>query len=235
MATVSTRAAPFPSAAAVPLEMGDHLTRAEFERRYTAMPELKKAELIEGVVYVPSPVKPPHGEPHLLLATWIGIYLGQTPGLRAADNTTVRIDDLNEPQPDLLLAMPQRIGGGLRVDEEGYYAGSPDFIAEIAASSVSYDLHAKLRVYQREGVREYLVWRTLDGEIDWFRLRERKYVPLEANEAGIVKSEVFPGLWLDRAALVSRDLPRVFAVLQEGLASPEHAGFVKSLGNNPLL
>lgn len=232
MATVSRGAASFSStAAALPLEMGDHLTRAEFERRYKAMRGLKKAELIEGVVYVPSPVKPPHGEPHLLLATWIGHYLAQTPGLKAADNATVRMDGLNEPQPDLLLAMPPSVGGRLRVDEEGYYAGSPDFIAEIAASSVSYDLHAKLRVYQRAGVREYLVWRTLDGEIDWFRLMEGKYAPIAANDSGVMKSEIFPGLWLDRAALLRRDLPRVFAVLQEGLTSPEHTSFVQNLQN----
>lgn len=233
MATAQIQAAPIPSAAVFPLEMGDHLTRAEFERRYDAMPGLKKAELIEGVVYMPSPVKPPHGKPHLLLATWLGNYLAQTPGIEAADNTTVRINDLNEPQPDLLLALPASVGGGLRLDEEGYYAGVPDFIAEIAASSVSYDLHAKLRVYQREGVREYLIWRTLDGEIDWFRLAESKYVPLAANDAGIVKSEIFPGLWLDRAALLSRDLPRVFAVLQEGLASVEHTSFLRSIQNKP--
>lgn len=229
MATAHIQAAPIASAAALPLEMGDHLTRAEFERRYKAMPGLKKAELIEGVVYMPSPVKPPHGKPHLLLATWLGTYLVQTPGLEAADNTTVRMDDVNEPQPDLLLSMPSSVGGQLRVDEEGYYAGFPDFIAEIASSSVSYDLHAKLRVYQRRGVREYLVWRTLDGEIDWFRLSDGKYAPLAANDAGIMKSEIFPGLWLDRAALLRRDLPRVFAVLQEGLASPEHTSFVESL------
>lgn len=155
--------------------------------------------------------------------------MAQTPGLKAADNTTVRMDDMNEPQPDLLLALPPTAGGRLLVDEEGYYTGSPDFIAEIAASSVSYDLHAKLRLYQREEVREYLVWRTLDGEIDWFRLVESEYAPMAADDAGIVKSEIFPGLWLDRAALLSRNLPRVFAVLQEGLASSEHTSFVQRL------
>ncbi|HET6879392.1 MAG TPA: Uma2 family endonuclease [Pirellulales bacterium] len=231
MATAGAGAAPFPSSceSVPPLEMGDHLTRAEFERRYNAMPGLKKAELVEGVVYMPSPVKPPHGRPHLLLAAWLGYYLSQTPGLDAADNATVRFDDVNEPQPDLLLAIEPAAGGKLHVDEDGYYAGSPEFIAEVAASSVSYDLHAKLRVYEREGVREYLVWRTRDGELDWFRLEQGKYVPMVPDDAGIVKSTVFPGLWLDRAALLRRDLPRVFAVLQEGIASPGHASFVEEL------
>ncbi|MGH7134802.1 MAG: Uma2 family endonuclease, partial [Pirellulales bacterium] len=141
-------------------------------------------------------------------------------------------DDLNEPQPDLLLAIESTAGGQLRVDEDDYYAGPPDFIAEVAASSVSYDLHAKLRVYEREGVREYLVWRTRDGEIDWFRLDQGKYMPIAPDAAGIVKSTVFPGLWLDCAALLRRDLPRVFAVLQEGIATPEHAAFVHALAEH---
>lgn len=231
MATASTGAAAFPSPddGVPPLQNGDHLTRAEFERRYNAMPDLKKAELIEGVVYMPSPVKPLHGEPHIFLAGWIAYYLAHTPGLKAADNTTVRIDDVNEPQPDLLLALQPAAGGQLHIDEEGYYAGSPEFIAGVAASSVSYDMRAKMRVYQREGVHEYLVWRTRDRELDWFRLGEGKYVPIAADDAGILKSTVFPGLWLDRVAILRQDLPRVFAVLQEGLASPEHASFVQAL------
>ncbi|HEX7379208.1 MAG TPA: Uma2 family endonuclease [Pirellulales bacterium] len=230
MAMLSGGASPaLPDGGVQTLEMGDRLTRVEFERRYQAMPELKKAELIEGVVYMPSPVKPLHGGPHILLAGWLTYYLAQTPGLEAADNTTVRLDELNEPQPDLLLALPPSAGGRLRIDKDGYYTGTPEFIAEVAASSVSYDLHAKLRVYQRQGVREYLVWRTRDGEIDWFRLDQGEFVPLAAAD-GILKSTVFPGLWLDRAAILRRDLPRVFAVLQEGTASPEHAAFAQVIG-----
>lgn len=181
---------------------------------------------------MPSPVKRLHGQPHLFLATWLGNYLARTPGLDAADNATVRFDDANEPQPDLLLALEPTSGGQCRIDDDDYYAGPPDFVAEVAASSVSYDLHAKLRVYQRAGVREYLVWRTRDEEIDWFGLDEAKYVPLAADDAGIVKSVIFPGLWLDRAALLRRDLPRVLNVLQTGIASPEHAAFLQSLRAN---
>lgn len=212
-----------------PLEMGDHLTSCEFERRYWATPGLKKAELIEGVVYMPSPVTRRHGRPHLWLGGWLTHYLAQTPGLDAADNATVRFDDLNEPQPDLLLVIEASSGGQSRVDEEDYFSGPPEFIAEIAASSVSYDLHAKLRVYQREGVREYLVWRTRDGEVDWFRLHEGSYVPMTADESGILKSTVFPGLWLDRGALLRGDIAAVLGVLRQGIDSPEHASFVAQL------
>lgn len=212
-----------------PLEMGDHLTRDEFERRFWATPGVKKAELIEGVVYMPSPVTRRHGRPHLWLGGWLTHYFAQTPGLDAADNATVRFDDLNEPQPDLLLVIEASSGGQSRVDEEDYFSGAPEFIAEIAASSVSYDLHAKLRVYQREGVREYLVWRTRDGEVDWFHLHDGRYVPIIADESGIVKSTVFPGLWLDRGSLLRGDIAAVFAILQQGIDSPEHASFVAQL------
>ncbi|HVX11133.1 MAG TPA: Uma2 family endonuclease [Pirellulales bacterium] len=231
MAIATTGATPSPSSpdGIPPLEMGDHLTRAEFERRYRAMPGLKKAELIEGVVYMPSPVSLRHGRPHLWLATWIGNYLTQTAGLHAADNATVRFDELNEPQPDLLLAVEAGAGGQSRVDDEDYLAGAPEFIAEIATSSVSYDLHAKLRVYQREGVREYLVWRTQDNEIDWFRLEEGRYVPMVRDNTGIAKSAIFPGLWLDCAALLRGDLPHVLVVLQRGIDSAEHADFVAAI------
>lgn len=59
-----------------PLESGDRLTRAEFERRYEAAPEHFKAELIEGVVYVASPVRIFHGNPQFnLILGWAFIAL----------------------------------------------------------------------------------------------------------------------------------------------------------------
>jgi Uma2 family endonuclease len=216
-----------------PLEMGDHLTRAEFERRYWATPGLKKAELIEGVVYMPSPVSRPHGRPHLRLGGWLTYYIAHTPGVDGADNATVRFNDLNEPQPDLLLAIEPASGGQSSVDEEDYYAGAPELVAEIATSRVSYDLHAKLRVYQREGVLEYLVWRTRDREVDWFYLQEGKYVPIAADPSGILKSIIFPGLWLDCPALLRGDMARVLEVLRQGIESPEHSAFVAALQKRP--
>jgi Uma2 family endonuclease len=227
--TTDFTASPAPADAVPPLEMGDLLTRAEFERRYRAMPGLKKAELIEGVVYMPSPVSADHGRPHLILATWLGTYFLQTPGLDAADNATVRFDDVNEPQPDLLLAIQSASGGQSHVDEEGYIAGPPELVAEVATSRVSYDMHAKLRVYRSQGVREYLVWRVRDRAIDWFRLHEGEYVAIAADDAGLLKSTIFPGLWLDGAALLRGEAARVFAGLERGIASPEHATFVAAL------
>jgi Uma2 family endonuclease len=212
------------------LEPGDRLTRAEFERRYEAMPQLRKAELIEGVVYMPSPVRLRlHSRPHLQMATWLGAYEAGTPGVVAADNSTVRLDLDNEPQPDLLLLIDPALGGQARVSDDDYLEGAPELVAEIASSSASYDLDVKLNVYRRNGVREYVVWRVLDREIDWFVLRQQRYEELPRNRSGRYGSEVFPGLWLEPEAMARGELASVLDTLRQGLASPEHAAFVDRL------
>ena len=211
-----------------PLENGDKLTRAEFERRYHAMPNLKKAELIEGIVYVASPLRiKSHGEPHSYIVAWLGVYKAATPGVGLADNTTVIIDADNEPQPDALLRI--EIGGQSRINQNDYLEGAPELIVEVAASSASYDLHEKLKVYRRNQVQEYLVLRVYDRQIDWFRLTEGEYIKLEPNGDGITCSQVFLGLWLDKTALLAGNLAKVLEVLQSGLASQEHQDFVKNL------
>jgi len=213
-----------------PLEPGDRLTRAEFERRYEAMPGLKKAELIEGVVYMPSPVRHQlHSLPHSLLVGWLVQYRGGTPGVFPGDNATTRLDLDNEPQPDALLFIDPARGGQARVSEDDYIEGAPELVAEVASSSASYDLGAKLHVYRRNGVREYVVWRVLDEEVDWFVLRHEQYQRQEPDAQGLLRSEVFPGLWLDPAALVRGDVATVLAAVQQGLATPEHAAFVARL------
>ncbi|MCI0378611.1 MAG: Uma2 family endonuclease [Gemmataceae bacterium] len=214
-----------------PLENGDRLSCAEFERRYNAMPEQKKVELIEGEVHMPSPVRlEGHAEPHLDLVTVFGVYRHQTPRIRGGDNSTLRLDLDNELQPDAFLFIE---GGDAVVDADDYVSGAPDVIGEIAASSVSIDLGKRFKVYRRNQVKEYVVWRVLDKAIDWFVLRDAEFVRLPLVE-GICKSERLPGLWLDADALVRRDFARVHAVLQQGLASPEHKAFVEKLNSSPL-
>ena len=211
-----------------PLQNGDCLTRPEFERRYAAMPKLKKAELIEGVVYVPSPVRyEGHGRQHSALNTWLGVYVASTPGLGMGDNTTVRLDLDNEPQPHVLLRITD--DGQSQVASDGYIEGPPELIAEIASSSVAYDLHQKLDVYRRHGVREYVVWRTQDNAIDWFVLREGRYERLLPSDSGLYKSEIFPGLWLDVEAMLRGDLATVLQRQGEGLAITEHEAFIARL------
>ncbi len=191
-----------------PLENGDHLTRYEFERRYEARS---------------------HGGPHGQIIAWLGVYSAATPGVEFYDNVTVRLDLDNEPQPDALLRLEPEAGGNSRVSAEDYVEGAPELIVEIAASSVSYDLHDKLRVYRRNGVPEYMVWRVYDKQVDWFRLIQDEYVPLTPDESGVVHSQVFPGLCLVVSALLEGDLAKVLAELQKGLETAEHAAFVERL------
>lgn len=210
------------------LENGDHLTRTEFERRYLRMPDLKKAELITGEVFMGSPVGVDnHGAPHADLMGWLAWYRSRTPGMIVVDNGTIRLDDENELQPDA--AMMILCGGQSSIDVDGYFAAAPELVAEVAASSASRDLHRKSKVYERFGVREYIVWRTYDEAIDWNVLQDGKFIAKAPDADGIHRSVVFPGLWLDPTALIGGDLRRVDEVLRQGLATPEHDDFVKRI------
>ena len=214
----------------LPLENGDRLPRSEFERRYQAMPRLKKAELIEGVVCVPSPVRyTSHAKPHGFVVAWISVYMAATLGVDFGDNATVRLDMDNEFQPDVLLRIDEQLGGQSRVSSDDYIEGGPELVVEIAASSASYDVHDKFRVYRRNEVQEYLVWRVHEQRFDWWRLREDAYVPLQPDTTGIIRSEVFPGLWLAVPSLLDGRLAEVLAILNTGLETPEHLAFVEQL------
>jgi Uma2 family endonuclease len=212
------------------LESGDRLSRAEFERRYTAMPQLKKAELIEGVVYVASPVRvQKHGKPHSDIITWLGTYEAATPGIMVCDNTTVRLDPDNEPQPDALLRIEEACGGQSRISDDDYIEGAPELIVEIAASSASYDLHDKKEAYRRNGVQEYIVWQVADQKVSWFSLQGGEYATLESDEAGIIHSRIFPGLNLQVKALLTDNLAEVLAEVRQGTATASHESFVEKL------
>ena len=199
------------------------------------MPDLKKAELIGGRVYVmASPVSSEgHSDPHAELITWLGVYRAHTPGVRVGDNATVVLNEDDTPQPDALVRIVPECGGQCRLNADDYVEGPPELVAEIARSSVNYDLHDKLDAYRAHGVREYLVWRTEDAAVDWFALRgsgdDAEYEPLPAGGDGTIRSEVFPGLRLDPGALLRRDLSAVLAALNAGLASDEHAAFAAGL------
>lgn len=218
------------SAPAVPylplLEPGDHLTRAEFERRYEASPSLKKAELVEGIVHVPSPVKEVHAIPDGLYITWLTVYAARTPGVRAIPNATVRLDGDNEPQPDSLLYIP---GRGASVDAEGYLAGAPELIVEVANSTASYDLHEKKRAYERNGVGTYVVHLVRDAEVLWFERVGGVYTRATPDADGCLRSATFPGLWLDAEAALRGDVAGVLDVLARGLSTEDHAAFVAQL------
>lgn len=209
-----------------PLENGDRLTSYEFERRYAAA-DVKKAELIEGVVYVASPLRfESHAEPHGNLVGWLWTYKTATPGVRLGIEPTVRLDQDNQPQPDGVLLLPASAGGNAHLTEDDYVEGAPELVAEVAASSVAIDLNAKKNAYRRNGVQEYLVWQIFENQLSWFSLQQSEYIELAADAEGIVKSRVFPGLWLAVPALLQGEMQQVLAVLQEGLNSPEHQDLV---------
>ena len=211
-----------------PLNAGDFLSRSEFERRYLAHPEIKKAELIEGVVYTPSPVHyKKHSQPHFYITTFLGVYLAATPGVLGGNNSTVRLDFENEVQPDALLRLETSLGGQSRISRDDYLEGPPELVVEIAASSPAYDLGVKRRVYARSGAQEYLAAQMYEKRLDWFVLREGVYHTLAPDDKGVLKSEAFPGLWLNTAAFWAGNLAEILETLQQGLASAAHKAFVK--------
>ncbi|EAZ92018.1 Uma2 family endonuclease [Crocosphaera chwakensis] len=211
-----------------PLENGDHLTSFEFEHRYQLMSNVKKAELIEGLVYMPATLRfRQHGQPHAHMIGWLAQYEAVTLGVELADNATVRLDNKNVPQPDALLRIDK--GGNSVISEDDYVEGAPELIVEIAASTVSIDLHDKLKAYERNQVKEYLVWRVYDNEIDWFALKEGQYTKLKIDKNEIIKSDVYPGLWLDVEALLTGNLLKVLEILQEGMKTREYQNFRQNL------
>ncbi len=210
------------------LENGDLLSRAEFERRYQAMPYVKKAELIEGIVYMASPLRfQPHAEPHANLIGWLWSYKIATPGVRLGDNPTVRLDFDNEPQPDAVLLIDPNYGGQSRFSPDGYIEGAPELVIEIAASSASIDLRDKKRVYRRNGVKEYIVWQFIEERFDWFFLQDGEYISQTPDAEEIIRSQVFPGLWLSVSALLNGNMLQVIATLKTGIDSSEHQHFLQ--------
>jgi Uma2 family endonuclease len=219
-----------------PLIAGDKLTRDEFLRRWEARPKIKKAELIGGIVYMPSPVSIDHGDPDITLGGIFMVYAAATPGCQPSSNATVFMLD-DAPQPDSHLRILPEYCGRSRIErhllndgtERRYVRGAPELAAEICLSSTSYDLHQKLDLYREAGVPEYLAVLLREKEVRWHRLRGNAYELLPVSPEGIIRSEVFPGLWLNVPALLASDMAQVLATLQQGIDSPEHRAFVERL------
>ncbi len=211
------------------LESGDQLDQATFHQRYTAMPSGFRAELIGGVVIVPSPLRPEHGEYHALIMGWLTTYWGATPGTRARDNATAILGEQSEPQPDAALIIEPIYGGQTGFSEDGYAMGPPELIVEVASSSESIDLNAKRRDYEQAGVLEYVVIVIRQQAIRWFRLQGEQYQEVTADADNIFKSATFPGLWLDAEALLQLDASKVLETLRSGLTIQAHAAFVQRL------
>jgi len=215
-----------------PLMAGDRLSRSVFHARYAAMPPHVRAELVGGIVSMPSPLSNEHGEIDLEVSYWLGHYKRMTPGVSVSSNATVQFEDYGEVQPDLQVRIPEHSGGQSRV-VGGYVVGAPELVAEISRSSLGYDLGPKRAEYERAGVLEYLVFDLVHAVVSWYVRRDGRYVGQSAGEEGVYRSGVFPGLWLDARALFAGDADAVVAALDLGLATAEHAGFVQRLARNP--
>jgi Uma2 family endonuclease len=209
------------------LHNGDRMSQKEFHRIYSQMSEDFKAELIGGVVYVASPLKWRHGTIHVLLGTVFGTCEGNTPGTEAGDNATIILSEEGEPQPDLCLRILHECGGQSRTDKDDYIVGAPELLAEIAQTSRSIALHGKREDYSRHGVLEYLVVSLREKKLYWFDLRANQ--ELQPDSDGVCRIRSFPGLWIHGEALLAKDYQRTMAVLNQGLATPDHAEFVRRL------
>ncbi len=214
-----------------PLVSGEKLSREEFLRRWEALPNVKFAELVEGVVYMPSPRSRAHGSQDSAAGFWLAYYAGFTPGCEASNQETwLMLRDA--PQPDCCLFIQPEYGGQSGL-EGGYGSGAPELIVEVAVSSAARDLGPKLRLYRQAGVQEYINVLVEESRVIWRRLVAGGWVVLQPDAARLLRSAIFPGLWLDPAALVQKDIPRLTEVLRQGLKSPEHRRFVETLAKKP--
>jgi Uma2 family endonuclease len=210
-----------------PLCDGDRMSRDEFLRRWELLPSLKHAQLLDGIVYRASPVSTNHSSLHANFVIWLGTYMARTPGLETlTDGTTLMGNDA--PQPDIALRILPSFGGQSR-DEGPYLADAPELIVEVAASSRARDLGPKSQLYLKSGVRESVTALVEEERILWREVDGYGWRDITADGAGILRSRVFPGLWLDEAAMWRRDLAQVLDVLGQGMASAEHVGFAQSL------
>jgi Uma2 family endonuclease len=225
-----------PSMKLPPLAAGQRLDRATFHERYAAMPPNTRAELIGGIVHMPSPMSSDHGDDNGPVFIWVDYYAENTPGIRSNLGSSLLLDDLGEPQADVSLRVLPEFGGQVR-HEGGYIVGAPELVVEIAKSTRKTDLGEKKADYERAGVREYIVVELEPDRIHWFIRRGDRFETLLPGPDALFRSEVYPGLWLDPAALFAGDRRRLRAVVDQGLATPEHADFVARLsaarGANP--
>ncbi len=215
-----------PSAPA--LVAGQRLRREVFHELYEAAPPGTRAELIGGVVFMPSPV----GDLHAIFTAgangWVWSYSCRTPGTLVADNGSTALDDLTEVQPDVSLRINPEFGGQTR-RLGNIVGGAPELIVEVAVSSKAVDLGPKLAEYERAGTLEYIVLAIDPDEVFWHLLRDGRLVRVDPNPDGLYRSATFPGLWLDPAAILANDGPAILATLNRGLATAEHAAFVARL------
>jgi Uma2 family endonuclease len=205
---------------------GDHMKQPEFHFAYSSMPENYRAELIGGVVFEPSPVSYSHARNDNMFHDLITQYAKKSKLAEVAPNATVILSEDDEVQPDVLLRLPEELGGRSRLVGK-FLEGAPELVAEIAYSSRAIDLHLKKQRYAKAGVIEYLVFCIEPKKLHWFRLQEEKGI--KRNGDGTFCSKVFPGLWINEPALIEANSERADEILAEGLNSEEFNDFKNQL------
>jgi Uma2 family endonuclease len=218
-------------ATATELVTGERMDVEEFLRRWEELPDLKNAELIDGVVHVSSPVSLEHGDLDTLILMWLAYYAHATPGCRAGNNSTWFMLD-SAPQPDAHLRILPAYGGQSRErtrDKKSYSTGAPELAVEICVTSTDVDFGPKRKLYESAGVREYITIETFRERLIWRVLEDGVYASQLSSEDGILRSQIFPGLWLDVAAFWANDGAKMLAALNSGIAAEEHQRFVERL------
>lgn len=216
-----------PAVTTTELVTGERMTVEEFLRCWEELPDLKNAELIDGVVHVASPVSREHGSIDTLIHWWLAHYAHATPGCHAGNNSTWLMLD-SAPQPDAFLRiLPAH--GGQSGDDRLYCTGAPELAVEICLTSTEVDFGPKRKLYQRAGVQEYITIELFRKRLVWHVLQDGVYFYQEYPPDGILRSLVFPGLWLDVAAFWVEDGAKMLAALNTGLSSEDHQKFVERL------
>lgn len=213
------------------LVTGARLSLDEFIREWDAQPDIKHAELIDGVVYMPSPVSREHSRYHVSVVSWLWRYAQMTPGCECGDNATWYMLG-SAPQPDAFLRiLPAH--GGQSGEDRNCYGGAPELSVEVCMTSTEVDFGPKLALYQRAGVQEYVTIELLLRRITWRVLDSGSYKQMHPDADGILKSRRFPGLWLDIEAFWADDGKRLMSTADAGLATGEHRQFAASLASRP--
>ena len=193
------------------------------------MPEDTRAELIGEIVRLGARRTAAQGETSAEALAWLGCYEAATPGVQGLGRVTILLSNYSELEPNACLLLPPSCGGRTW-EEDGYLAGPPEFVVDVAGHDEGYYLNEKCHDYEQAQVREYVV--AIVGQnprVVWFHHTGRGFEELSVSACGEFRSQVFPGLWLDPVALLQLDTGGVQAALERGLASPKQAEFVQSL------
>jgi Uma2 family endonuclease len=217
-----------PSPALPPLIEGQRLDQPTFHARYAAMPSETRAELINGVVCMASPLFVPHSRAQVAALVWLSYYAETTPGVEALDNASTILGPRGEAQPDLQLRVLPEHGGRTQPDPK-VVRGAPELVVEVAHSSRYKDFGPKFEDYEHAYVLEYAVVALEPDEVVWHVLQDGRLTSVLPDADGLYRSRVFPGLWLDPQALLAGDTRRLREVVDLGVATPEHAAFVAQL------